>query len=183
MVLYNMVTEMCPFESVGVFNNCSDIQASAVTALGYVFILGDMLNSRSCVEDGKSFFCNSIPVLCGNDSGSFVLTEQCLQVRDNDCAVEWRIEETLLSNFSIPDCSSFDSGANLTFSGVVPALTCPDDFNMFCDAVCLPVCGEVSLYNDNITDFYTIWAIVMFVICVAGGVIDFVAYYLKRKTM
>ena len=76
MVLYNMIADTCPSESVEVLNNCSDVQSSAaITALGYVYILGDMLNSRTCVEDRISFLCNSIAILCGNDSGSSVLSE------------------------------------------------------------------------------------------------------------
>ena len=183
-MVYNMVADTCPSESVEVLNNCSDVQSSAaITALGYVYILGDMLNSRTCVEDRISFLCNSIAVLCGNDSGSSVLSEQCVQVRDNDCAIEWRIVGNLLSNVSIPDCSSFSDGTNLTFSVVTPVQTCPDDFDVFCNAVCLPVCGEVSPYSDTIHNLFSVWTIITFVICVTGGIIDFVAYYLKRKIM
>ena len=89
----------------------------------------------------------------------------------------------LLANVSIPDCSSFNDGANLTFSAVAPTLTCPDNFDVFCDAACLPVCGGVSPYSNTINTFYAVWTIAMFVICVTGGIIDFVAYYLNRKTM
>ena len=164
-------------------SSCNDVQASAVTALSIVYNLSSMLDSSSCVEDGISFFCNSTAVLCGNDSGSSMLNENCVQVRDNDCAIEWRIVENLLLNVSIPDCNSFDDGANLTFSTTTPAQMCPNDFNLFCNTFCLPVCSEISLFSDTITDLHTIWVIVISVICITGGIVDFVVFYLKRKTV
>lgn len=186
MISQDMVVSSCQpgmNQSVEVLSSCDDIQASAVTALDFVYDVGGTLDISSCVEDAMLFFCNSTAVLCGNDNGSSMLHEQCVQVRDNDCAVEWRIVENLLLNVSVPDCSSFDDGANLTFSEAVPAQTCPNGFDLFCNTFCLPVCGETFIFDGNITNLYFIWVILTFVICVTGGIIDFIVFYLKRKSM
>ena len=172
---------------IGVFqsqmDNCNDVQASAVTALALVYGLGVMLDNRSCIDDGVSFIFNSIDVLCNNVNGSSMLTEECVEIRDSDCALEWRIVGNLLPNVSIPDCSSFDDGANLTFSTVAPPQTCPNNFDVFCDTFCLPVCGEASPYSDSTTDFYHVWAILMVVISLTGAITAFICFYLKRETM
>ena len=181
-----MLIGMCQSEmnqSVQIFSNCNDIQASAVTTLGLLINLGNVLDSRSCFEGGRSFFCNAITVLCGTDSGSSLLNEQCVQVRDNDCVVEWRIIGSLLSNVSIPDCSSFDDGANLTFSGAALTPSCPEDFDLFCNSLCFPVCGEISPYSDSVTDFYYIWFTSMTVISIIGGIVAFIGFFFKRDTM
>ena len=164
-------------------NSCDDVQASAVTALGLVNILGTRMDSRSCVENGISFLCNSIAVLCGNVSGSSMLTEECIEVRDNDCAIEWRIAANLIPNVSIPDCNSFDDGANLTFSKVAPPETCLKNYDVFCETLCLPICGEVSPYSDTLTDFHHVWSILMVSISLVGTTVAFVAFFLKRETM
>ena len=181
-----MVVGVCQSQmnySTEALSSCNDVQA--VTALALVYGLGTMLDSRSCVEDGISFFCNSIAVLCGNVNGSSLLTEECVEIRDSNCAVEWRIVGNLLPNVSVPDCSSLDDEANLTFSAVTPPQTCPNDFDVFCNTFCLPVCGETSpqMYSDSIINFYHVWAILMVVISLTGGIVVFIAVYLKRETM
>ena len=181
-----MIVGVCQSEmnnSIETLSSCSDVQASAVSALACIYNLGVTLDSRLCVEDGLSFFCNSIAVLCGNVNGSSMLTEQCAEICDSDCAIEWKIIGSLLPNVSIPGCSSFDDGANLTFSAVPPPQTCPNNFDVFCDTFCLPVCGEVSPYSDSITNFYNVWSILLFVISVTGGIVAFITFYLKRETM
>ena len=183
---YDTAIDVCRSQlnySIEALSSCNDVQASAVTALAFVYSLGIMLDRRSCVEDGMSFFCNSTAVLCGNASGSSMLTEECVEIRDNDCAMEWRIVGNLLPNVSVPDCSSFDTDANLTFSVAVSPRTCPNNFDVFCDTFCLPVCGEASPYSDSITSFHNVWSILMFAISVAGGTVAFIAFYLKRETM
>ena len=179
-----MVVGVCQSQmnySTETLSSCNDVQA--VTALALVYGLGTMLDSRSCVKDGISFFCNSIAVLCGNINGSSLLTEECVEIRDSNCAVEWRIVGNLLPNVSIPDCSSFDDVANLTFSVAPPPQTCPNGLGVFCDTFCLPICGEASPYSDGITDFHNVWAIVMFVLSIAGAIVAFIAFYFKRETM
>ena len=183
MISYDMAIGVYQSQMNHSMSNCNDIQASAVTALALVYDLGIMLDSRSCVEGGISFFFNSTAVLSGNASGSSMLTEECVEIRDNDCAMEWRIIGNLLPNVSIPDCSSFDDGANLTFSAVAPPQTCPNNFDVFCDTFCLPVCGEASPYSDSTANFYHVWSILMVAISLTGAIAAFVAFFLKRETM
>ena len=182
---YDTAIDVCQSQmnySIETLSSCNDVQASAVTALAFVYSLGIMLDSRSCVEGGISFFCNDTAVLCDNASGSSMLTEECVEICDNDCAMEWKIVN-LLPNVSVPDCSSFDTDANLNFSVAAPPVTCPNNFDVFCDTFCLPVCGEASPYSDGITNFYNVWLILMTVISLTGTIAAFVAFYLKKETM
>ena len=170
-------------QSKELFSNCNDIEISAVMALGSIYNLGIASDDSSCDKDGISFFCNAITALCGNGSGSSMLNEQCIQVRDYDCTVEWRITKNLLLNVSVPDCDSFDNGTNLTFSAVAPTQTCPNDYDVFCNTLCLPVCGDISPFSDTINHFTFFWSGMVNLISGIGKLVDIVAFYFKRKTM
>lgn len=169
-------------QSVEVFTNCNDIEISAVTALGSVYNLGIESDDSSCGKNGISFFCNAVTALCGNGSGLSMLNEQCVQIRDNDCAAEWRITGNLLLNVSVLDCDSFDDGTNLTFSPA-PTQTCPKDYGVFCNTLCLPLCGEVTLFSNTVNQFTFYWTGLVNSISAIGKIVCFVAFYFKRKTM
>jgi len=177
----NLLLEACELisnESMHLICSISD-----VSALNSVYNVGIMLGNEQCTEDGLEFFCNAVSFLCndylwsdGNSTSS--LSEECVQIRDNQCATEWRIVENLF-NLSLPDCSSFDEGANLTLSDA-PILPCPNDFGVFC-GLCLPLCS--SPLPKDIRTTYAALTIVLFVITLIGGVIVLITSIRKRKTM
>ena len=161
--------------SVDLFSNCT------VSSLNYVYSIGVILHNDQCVEDGLEFFCNAIDFLCdGSTNNSLSLSEECIQIRDSKCATEWRIVENFV-NITLPNCSNFVEGASSTVSAT-PQLPCPDNFGVFC-GLCLPICGEISLFSDGVLTAYKVWLIIMLAISLTGGVITFIASVVKRATM
>jgi len=129
------------------------------------------------------FFCNATLFLCSEDelNKSLDLTSMCLKVRDSDCALEWREVETIL-NTPIPDCASFDVNGNLTFSKA-PLPNCSDQFGIFCDSICLPLCGEYDPFNKGSTKFYDILTSILGIIGLIGGVVTLIACYYNRHKL
>jgi len=179
----DMLLEMCQQsisnESINLLNNCSATEATALSTM-YGIAIND--NRNECSENGLSFFCNSIAFLCGISSFSYnstlSLSEECVQIRDNFCAAEWRIVKNIF-NLSLPDCNSFNDDSTATSD--IPRLLCPDKFGEFCSSVCLPVCHEPLI--GNIESIFKIMIIVLYIISLTGGVITLIASVVKRKTM
>ena len=160
----------------GITNLTEDcINSSAITSLHTVYALGSVIE-QSCTEDALPFFCNATLFLC-SESESHDLTSMCLNVRDRDCALEWRLAETFL-NTSVPGCTSFETDANLTFTKS-PLPSCPDHFDIFCDSICLPVCGEYSSYRTGGTVFVSMWGTVGII----GGIVTLIVCYFNRHKL
>jgi len=150
------------------------INSSTVTSLHTVYTLGTILHSDQCSVNAMPFFCNATLFLCGEDKlDQFLnLTSMCLKVRDSDCALEWRGVETF-SNTSVIDCASFDLNRNLTFSKA-PLPNCSDQFGIFCNSICLPLCGEYNPFGKESTSFYHILTSVWGIIGLIGGVVTLI---------
>lgn len=137
------------------------------------------VRNHQCAEDGLPFLCDAIKFLW-ND-GNSTSTKECVQIRDNQCAAEWRIVGNLF-NLSLPDCSSFNNdGDDVTVSDV-PPLPCLDHFGIFCVSLCLPLCGEPFLTDISSTTnskWLTGWYVLSFI----GGIMTLIASVVKRKTM
>jgi len=116
--------------------------------------LGLNSSTSECGTDNTlSFFCNATLLLCNGNSSSVDLTEECEEVRDNKCASEWRIVESVC-NRTVPDCESYTTeGDNITHSKT-PLLPCPNGFDHFCGSLCLPVCGEYFLATEGTPIYY-----------------------------
>ena len=156
------------------------INSSAVTSLHTVYALGSILNNDQCIVDAMPFFCDATLLLCGEDE--FVdLTSMCLKVRDNDCALEWREVETIL-NSPIPDCASFDVNRNLTFSKA-PLPNCSDQFAIFCDSICLPLCAKYSPFSKEQDNTIYIFASIWLITCLIGGIVTLVACWFNRDKL
>jgi len=158
-------------------NDCND----TISAFNQVFNLGAVFKDYQCLNDGLKFFCDAIYFLCnGSTNVPSFLSEDCVQVRDDQCAPEWRSVGNLL-NASLPDCSSFDEGANLTVSDI-PVLPCPDNFGVFC-GLCLPICGQALPFSDSAVTAYNVWQIILLIVLLTGAIITWIASIIKRKTM
>ena len=125
--------------------NISDckLNSMAILDLHSIYYLGLNSTASQCgTNDTLSFFCNATLLLCNGSSSSVDLIEECEEVRDNKCASEWRIVESIC-NISVVNCSSYSGDGTLTFSKA-PNQNCPTGFDHFCDSnsICLPVCGE-----------------------------------------
>ena len=145
-----------------------------------VLAVSTTLQNDQCSSSVLPFFCNASDSLCG-EGDSVDLSAECEHIRDNDCVLEWRLLENFI-NISIPDCQSFTEDGNLTFSRA-PQLTCPDQFDLFCDTFCLPVCSEFSLLSHDYEAVGKILQILFQGVGIVGGLITLITCILNRKTM
>ena len=137
-----------------------------------------LLGNVQCSEAIAQFFCNAISEA---DSDSVILINECLIVRDNKCAAEWRIAENFF-DVPLPSCDSFNESANFTVARA-PVLSCPEDFGIFCGSLCQPLCAEISLFNDVATVAYEVLNIILHTMSVIAGVITLIACCVHRKKM
>jgi len=109
------------------------------------------------------------------------LDEECLEVRDNKCAAEWRLVETFF-NITLLDCNSLNDTGDISLSRA-PTQSCPDDFGVLCGSICQPLCAEISLFNDAATTAYEVLNIIFHSISVVSGFVTLFACVYDRKKM
>ena len=115
------------------------------------------------------------------NSDNYTLITDCLRVRDDICAAEWRVAE-IFFNASLLDCSSFDDDANFV-TAKAPTLSCPNDFGIFCGSLCQPLCGEISIFNDTATTVYEVLSVIFHTMSLIAGVVTLFACYLHKQKM
>ena len=147
-----------------------------ITELSLVYNAASKLENSQCTENALLFFCNATYSLCDGDS-TLPLSEECVQVRDDNCAAEWRIVDNLLNTSSL-DCGTFQT-ANDSF---VPTLMCPDNFEVACNSLCLPSCDFI-VHSDTDVVVYRVLLSLFFIFSLIGGVITLVASVIKREKM
>ena len=112
---------------------------------------------------------------------NYTLITDCLRIRDDICAAEWRIVEVFF-DVSLPDCSSFGEDANFV-TARAPTLSCPDDFGEYCGSLCQPLCDEISIFDDTATTVYKVLNIILHSLSLIAGVVTFLACCLYKKKM
>jgi len=176
----NTLIEICQShynQTTDGLSDCEYNNLSVIKSLQSVYNLGARFGNLECIEDGLQFFCHAINFLSGDTNSLLALSEECVQIRDNQCAAEWRIVKSLF-NISLPDCNSFNQSA----VSDIQHLPCPNNFGVFCDFLCLPLCSD-SPHKDGITAAYNIFSIALYLISIAGGIITLIVSVIKRKKM
>ena len=140
------------------------------------------LNNEECSAAAMPFFCSAMFSLCSDDSYVVDLEEECVQVRDDNCTLEWRVLENIY-DVSIPSCDSFSVDGTLTFDEAPPANTCPDQFDLYCDSVCLPSCEDFSQFSREATVVSFALIITFQLTGVISGVITLIGCLFNRKKM
>lgn len=156
-------------------SDCNKTEYHKLEILQPIYSLSVILGNDQCSEAVLLFFCNA-----ANNNISALMRE-CKTLRDDECAAEWRITENLLK-IELPSCSSFEDGVNFT-TARAPILSCPDDFEVFCGSLCLPLCDEVSIFNDVTTIVYEVLDIILHSLSLIGGVVVFFACCLRKRKM
>ena len=144
-----------------------------------VYELSVVLENDKCGDAIAQFYCDAIDTV--NDGGGRDLITECLEVRDDTCATEWRMIEAF-TDFTLPNCDGFYGSENFT-SDKAPALSCPADFGIFCGSLCQPLCNEFSLFSDTATVAYRVLSIVFHVIAIIAGVITILACCMLKTKM
>ena len=156
--------------------------ANSFTLLRWMVVINSVLSNKQCNNSAVSFFCSAMYYVCGDDDNSTVdLMEKCVEVRDNDCPIEWRGLENIL-DVLIPSCESYTANTNITFDKA-PPLNCPDQFDEFCGSLCLPVCEEYSQVSRDAAIASDVLTLTVIIIGLIGGLITLVACIFNRDKM
>ena len=130
--------------------------------------------SEECTNVVLPSVCQYVYPPCdGNGSVLSITNEQCLNVRDEVCAKEWRIVMNTKFRTLLPDCEIKNDS--------VP-LKCHRNFKEFC-SIYLPVCGRYSLASDEDTKVEKVFEILFGTLGLLGGIIVLVVAIARRKTM
>ena len=140
-----------------------------------VYNLSVVLENGQCGNTISQFYCNAI------DDDTHDLITECLEVRDDTCAAEWRMVESFF-DLTLPSCDGFYGVNNFT-SEKAQALNCPVDFGIFCGSLCQPLCAEFSLFSDAATVAYKVLKIMFHVMAIIAGVVTILACCVHRKKM
>ena len=104
--------------------------------------------SEECSAAVLPFLCQYVHPPCdGNGSAQFITQEQCINIRDDVCKIEWRIAMTTEQGNLLPVCETLNTSSVTTVNDTEP-LKCHYQFKEFC-GVCLPLCGTFSTYSDQ----------------------------------
>lgn len=155
---------------------------NSLTLIQSINTFSEVLENEQCNSSALPLICNATQLLCGDNQVPVIdLEEECVQIRDDDCAVEWRALENIFFA-PLPDCTSFSVGANVTFSKA-PPLTCDDEFDLYCGSFCLPSCERFSQLprNDIIISDYLTLALIC--ISLLGGLLTLIVCICNRNTM
>ena len=159
----------------------NDIQEEQIVELLRIF---SHSISEKCSAAVMPFICHPP---CDIDGSPLLVTQnQCIYIRDDVCANEWRIAMTVKQGSLLPVCEGF--GGENNFSSVETVendsepLRCHYQFDEYC-GVCLPLCGRFSQYpvqikfaTRSLNIFSAIWELV-------GGIIFLIASIIRRKEM
>ena len=173
--------EFCTEFSFQVSQNqaCSTILLNLLQSLQSI---NPLLNNIKCQNSAIPFFCNAMQVLCSKNNTFMVgLEEECIQVRDYDCAVEWRAYE-IFSSQPLPACTSFSKDKNITFSKA-PAFDCPESFDHYCGSFCLPSCKRFFQLSTSAIIAENAIRITFIALGLLGGVFNLITCILNRRKM
>ena len=156
---------------------CSDCDETVLLdqALLPVFGLSVVTENDQCSEAVSQFFCNVVGAV-DND-----IYKECLKVRDDKCAAEWRIIESFF-NATLLSCDSFNGSGNFIIERA-PILSCPDDFGILCGSLCQPLCADISLFYDAATVTYELFNIILHSMSIIAGVVTILVSLVHRAKM
>ena len=147
----------------------------------------DLINEE-CSVAIIPFLCQYVYPPCdGNGNKQFITREQCINIREEVCEIEWKI--AMATNFGslLPVCEAFDASSNfnstakeMNSSSETPS--CHYQFKKFC-GVCLPLCNAFSQYSAPVKLSEKILIIVAAVLAIIGGIIVLIAAAIRRKEM
>ena len=163
----------------------SDISEQQIPEV-FAFIkqLSSLINEE-CLNIIMDFLCQYFYPPCdGNGNTKFITHKQCIEIRDEVCASEWRFVMATQSGSLLPVCEIFDNNNNLSFNMKqnTSELTCHYQFEEFC-GVCLPLCGTFSQYPDQVKLSELILILIGAILAITGGIIVSFAAMIRRKEM
>jgi len=134
--------------------------------------------TEECSQVVMPFICQYVYPPCDDDGSPQLITqEQCVSIRDDVCANEWRIVMNLEQGSFLPVCEEFGSG---NYSRISDSLSCHYQFDNFC-GLCLPLCEKFSQYRVQTKRTVKVITIFSFVMELVGGSLVLIAAIIRRK--
>ena len=147
--------------------------------------LSSRLTSSECKDKFLSFVCAHFNTPCDLNDPSAIAVQptarECKEIRDEICFAEWRLLELSPYSDRLPNCSNYDDSDDDMDSR--PDLVCNDQFGLFCDSLCLPLCKEFSQNSEGLTLLQDILFIFAAVSSLIGGTVVIVIAIYRRNSM
>jgi len=146
------------------------------------------LIDEKCLAVVMPFLCQYVYPPCdGNGTTQFITQEQCVNIRDEVCASEWRFAMATKFGSSLPVCEMIGINNNLSLNtkdlaNISGSPRCHYQFKEFC-GICLPLCSTFSQYTDQVRISEDVVIIISGVLAFIGGIIVLIAAAVRRKEM
>ena len=147
--------------------------------------LSSRLTSAECRDKFMSFLCADFLVPCDLNNSNAMVTRptasECKEIRDDICFAEWKLLELSLYAELLPNCSNYDDSNDDMDSR--PDQVCNDQFKLYCDSLCLPLCKEFSQNSEGLTLLQDILFIFAAISSLIGGTIVIIIAIYRRDSM
>ena len=145
------------------------------------------LVSEECSTVLVPWLCQYAYPPCDADGNPLLITqEQCINIRDDVCANEWRLVMVTDLASILPDCEGFDKEFDVEVNSSLPNVSkpirCHNQFTKFCK-ICVPSCGSFSQYPDHIVVLDSAFEILTGALAISGEIVFIVAAVVRRKQM
>ena len=141
--------------------------------------------SPECRQIAIPFICQYAYPACLNDTSyQLITTKQCDYVRNEGCPTEWLIATAILPGL-LPNCKIFDSledNPGLQQNKSIE-IFCTDQFDIYCNDLCVPSCKHFSQYDDVITSYRKAVDIIASVMSLIGGTLFVIIAVTRRRNM
>ena len=169
-------------------NSLATLSSSAITeelVIKFIEVLQTLV-SDECSSVLATFICQyAYPPCDGNGSPLLITQEQCVNIRDDVCANEWRIVMATEEGSLLPVCEAFESesdSSSVVTRNISEPLRCHHHFREYC-GICLPLCRTFSQYSDEDIKFGAITLASYITLSLSGAIILLIAAIVKRKSM
>lgn len=171
----------------------NEISETNVTNFMNMLKKTDNLFSKKCAvtEVVLPFLCQyTYPPCIGNEisAAQIISRKQCENIRDMACSTEWRIVTAISPSLSslLPVCENFDEDDDFDYTNnsqdTLQPLQCHYQFKEFC-GLCLPLCGKFSQYKAKTKLQERSVLILSGITAFIGGILVFIAAFIRRKQM
>jgi len=166
-------------------NSLTTLSSSVITEeliVNFIEFLQKLV-SEECSSTLTTFICQYVYPPC-NDNGSplLITQEQCVNIRDDVCANEWRIAMSSEFGALLPTCEAFENVSGSSSRNVSEPLQCHYQFKEYC-GLCLPSCRNFSQFNDEDMKFGVVALICYMGLSLSGSIVLLISAIVKRKTM
>ena len=147
--------------------------------------LSSRLTSPECRNSFLSFLCASLIMPCDPTDPDAMAVQptalECQDIRDNECFAQWKLLELSRYASFLPNCSELHGSDEST--DMRPKVVCNEQFGLYCDSLCLPLCEEFSQNSDGLTLLQDILFIFAGLSSLIGGTIVIIISIYRRSSM